>query len=464
MPAPTNISFATAEEITSFPADISAVADFGGVTYDLYYKFTMPIGYTVVGAWAFGDLVTYQPTLRPYDSTETQILSIAALNKPAQFPATSGELYYLKVSTNVGNPTPANLTLNVQLAPNSAYVAGDILVGNADLGNPAIVYNPASDYNVRKFIVDFIISNAGSAADNLSNGSVLINQDADKTIKYLDSNLAVQMSTSYAANGSASDVAIRGNRTVNKYYFVKDVNPVIINIVSSLGVVSGTTYTLTGNNTCQALCVNNDETILYFARAGQNVAVKRWDLSLDIAMSDFISGIASTFVSDILVLSSGKILVCLPSLINQTVEVRRYASDGTLELTYDLTAQIGSNAAVARLAYDASDDTHFWIWGHVSSGGGYLSRFLKILVSDGTIVSNTLGAEFADGVYDYTATATPVARFGNHNCCPFLIFTSTPGVPSNINKIVPGSGKTNDTVGTDVAIPNPYFITAPIGG
>lgn len=458
MPAPSNTSFATATELGSLPATVNQTVDDAGTTYTVYYKFTAPLNGTVIGAWAFGDLVTYTPTIKPYvgpAGAPTQILSIAGVNVPIQFPVEVGQEYFLEIIPNGGNPTPADLELNVQVATNDAIEAGDVLVANADIGAPAVVYDPSGDYTVRKFLPDFPVSNAGSQACNLQSGALLINEDAVQEVVFLNAALAEVSRTGYAASGTTASIAIRSNRTLNRIYFLKDVTPCDIQFFDADGVLDAGVITTTGQNNCRALCMNNDATILYMAGTPLAADVRRWDVAGAAFLADWNIGQSDTFTQDILILSDGTILICFTSLINQTTTVERYNAAGVLQNTYDLTALIGSNSAVSRIMYDSADDTHFWAWGHVADGGGFLSRFLKVRVSDGSIITNFLGAEFDDGgVYDYTATATPVARFGNHNCCPALVF------PGEVSPPTPGLFVVSEQ-GDEVFVP--FFRTALIG-
>lgn len=56
MPAPTNVSFATASELGSLPALTSENVHDAGTTYEAFHKFTAPTGAVVVGIFSRGDL------------------------------------------------------------------------------------------------------------------------------------------------------------------------------------------------------------------------------------------------------------------------------------------------------------------------------------------------------------------------------------------------------------------------
>src|SRR5262245_41304056 len=128
MPAPTNISFATSTDLGALPASTTQRVDDSGTTYTVYYKLTAPTGAVVLGAFGFGDLVTYKPTLDLYDQSQTSLLGIFNQNKPVQFPVTPGQVYYLKFTPNAGNPSPANLSVTASVAPNTTVPAGSLAV------------------------------------------------------------------------------------------------------------------------------------------------------------------------------------------------------------------------------------------------------------------------------------------------------------------------------------------------
>jgi hypothetical protein len=438
MPPPTNTTALTATAVGALPASVTQNVHDAGTTYTVWYRVTAPADVTVLGAWAFGDLVTYQPTLTPYAgpaSAPTQIAAIEGLNVPIQVPVTAGQEYFLEIRPNSGNPTPASLVLSVLAAPQAAPVAGDVLVPTGDLGTAAVVYNPAGDYLVRGFLPTVPVSDAGSQACILPNGYLLINEDATKLVHVLSPAFASLTSTPYGASGGAASIALRSNRTANVFYFTKDVNPVVVRSFDATGSLRPATHTLTVNN-CRSLCVNNDETILYHAGTPLGSAIKRWDLVGAAALSDLAPGVANHFTQDLLVLATGEIVGVFSdaSLGGQGV-IRRYTAAGVQQAEYPISDLV--NGATVRLAYDQDvADTHIMVWGHTVFSGATISQFVRLRLSDGARVRTTAGAEFGSGgmagqnpgEYNYAPTATPIARFGNHNCCPFLVLPGAPPV------------------------------------
>src|SRR6266699_906565 len=98
MPAPTNISALTATPLVTLPATATQTVDFAGTTYTVWYSFIAPADCVVIGAFAFGDLTVYKPTIFPYSgpaSAPVSVLGIAAQNFPIQFPVTAEQTYYL---------------------------------------------------------------------------------------------------------------------------------------------------------------------------------------------------------------------------------------------------------------------------------------------------------------------------------------------------------------------------------
>jgi hypothetical protein len=167
---PTNTSFLTATELGSLPASTSQNVHDSGTTYEVFHKFTAPAGAVVVGVFARGDLSVYRPTVRVYvgpAASPIQILGIAALNKALQFPVTPGLEYFIKSTPNAGNPTPAALQVDVEVAPNDAPQRGDALINDDSDGFAAVMISPTTG-DIRRFVAPFP---AGEAGDSLPDGT-----------------------------------------------------------------------------------------------------------------------------------------------------------------------------------------------------------------------------------------------------------------------------------------------------
>ncbi len=410
MPAPTNTSFATAINLgSSFPLNATQQVDFAGTTYRVYYQFTAPAT-TVVGVWCFGDLSVYQPTTQVFDQTQSWYLGIAGTNVPLQFPVTAGQVYYLQITPNGGNPSPANLTINVQTAPVTTAPIGSFLIPDDTSGFAAAILS-RTDGTVLRTINGFP---AGEGGDVLTDGTFLV-EDVNNGQLVLYSSALTQLATIafYPTSGNPS---IRSNQS-NKFYVgaTGTVNG-LVKRYTSAGVLEQT-WTLT-SSTIVGIAPSLDETKLYVTGQGgtSSPTIKVWDLVNSVFLTDLTTGVASHVApSDLLVMNDGSIVTVYDKFTTtKDTTVVRYSSAGTL---LNSTSYANATGGVkSRLTYDSSDATVFWLWLHLPTG---FSRFKKIKFSDFSEQASFDIATFEGGVYQGAATATP-SRFGSSTSCPFL--------------------------------------------
>ena len=469
MPAPTNISFATATDLGTLPADVIQDVHDAGTTYTVFYKFTAPAGILVVGAFGFGDLTTYRPTVAVFDQAQLAYLGIAVQNKPVQFYVTPGQIYYLRFTTNAGNPTPAILTLNVQVAPQLTVPVGTIFVpddANADGtvagGFPAALVSHLNNYTTINFVNPFP---SGEAGDVLaSTGRILVSDEfVDFNFKLYDNQINFLANVASLGNGSPRIRACQGASIFYAGSVGGGGQNARVRTISNAGVLGGTTYDL-GVAGLTALAAKNDETILYYSGAVSSVnsEIKRWDLVLNAAMSDLVADIGGTYqVTDILYLADDTIIVMYFQSSNGSVIIKNYNLSGTLLRTYDLGT--GNSSTKPRLAYAIDDPDSFLAWTHASGTGE--SRFREIETSSGTVLGNVIQSEYEGGAYQSAETATPNSRSGPSFSCPFMVVRNAISVTNTDESlIVSGSeviaeasgiyemikDKTDDTIWIDV--------------
>ena len=241
MPAPTNISFLTATDLGTLPATVTQQVDDAGTTYTVYYKFTAPAESVVIGAFAFGDLAVYRPTISPWNgpaASPTQILSIAGQNVPIQFPVTPGTEYFLKILTNGGNPTPANLSLNVQVAPNSTVPIGTIAVNDDTTGFPLALIDATTNETIRRFVQPFP---NGEQGDVLADGTICIDDRGTSKVQVYTN----QLNAVSTLTPTAAPTIIRTCLGLNVFYVGQPTNPITVRTVTSSGAFGATTYSLT---------------------------------------------------------------------------------------------------------------------------------------------------------------------------------------------------------------------------
>jgi hypothetical protein len=229
--------------------------------------------------------------------------------------------------------------------------------------------------------------------------------------------------------------------------------------VSNTGVVGGTVWNLAGTK-ISALAAENTETTLYVAVTNVAAApVKRWNLLTSSYDADLVAGIALYFVTDMIPLSDGSLLV-LHVRNGFDINVHRYSAAGALLNTYAFGA-----ASTVSMSFDFADPDHYFLirlQDVVISGDVYLKR---VKLSDGT-TTQVKHIRYEQGLYVPAATATPIAKFGLSISCPFFPVELVSG---GIYKLVPG--KTQDTLWVDVTaqttrlvkIPDPFGESGAIG-
>ncbi len=422
---PSNTTSTTAVVVTTLPYTVlqTDINDTLGVTQTVWYKYTADADDIVIGAFGFGDLTTYRPRTRVYiesGGSPVAYLNIVARNKAVQFPVVDTETYYLSFESLGGNVTPAELSLNIQNAPNLNAPIGSILVNDDTDGFPLVILS-SSTGAVLQFQYPFP---AGEAGDVLENGLMLVEDNDANTVVVYDTTFTVV--TTHAIGNSP---CIRACHGADNFYVARQVNPVVVHIVDSTGALSGTTHTLTAVTTVKAIAAANDESVLYHALNTSGSAVKQWDLVGGAALADLAAGLAGYYIPDILVLADDTIIVLFVHAVFGTTQVRRFNASGTLLNTYDMGDSKLPAGTNPRLAYSVDDPDSFWVWTHdLSPDVEGISRFREVQVSDGTILSEVESTEYETGIYEPDTTATPITRFGNSFSCPFfLIRAESPG-------------------------------------
>ena len=432
MPAPTNTTAGTATNIASLPASISQDVHDAGTTYEVWYKYIAGVTDKLIGLWGYGDgLTPYTVRTRAYSDAGITLLvdtGTGGVNKAIQVPVNYGTTYYFRFTPNAGNPTPAILKIEAEKAPSTAVINGDIFINDDTENFPGIVVDPSTG-EVKN---SFNSMPAGEGGDILEDGTILLADAWNGNLKLFDKNFNL-LATIAIDIGFA--ISLRANHGQDLFYLGLATNPVTVKTVNNVGAIGGTTWTLTGNTNISGIAASNDGTTLYFANTPVASAVERWNLGTDTALSNLAAGIASEFVSDILVLDDDTIVVLSYLSTGASCTARRYNAVGTLLSTYSIGAISLPASTPPRLAYDTDLGDNFWVWTHRPSPNTGMSRFLKIKVSDGSILATVDIIEYETGVYNQTATLTPGARFGISFSCPFFLlrgYSSSAGLGSII--------------------------------
>lgn len=191
---------------------------------------------------------------------------------------------------------------------------------------------------------------------------------------------------------------------------------VVVHRVNASGVVDGTTWTLPnpGASTLAALAPNLDDTILYWgAHLGiANLGViHRWDLVNNVALSDLVAmGTDIDFTSKMFVTYAGDLLVLVSN--SDDYQVRRYAANGSLLMTYDLGE---AGAFDTPEMWRDLDDQRFWVRGFYDATG-HTSTFKKLDLSTGTVLTTFTVTDLEGG--GDVPTTCPVIMLGSSIVTP----------------------------------------------
>lgn len=415
MPAPTNTAATTATDLgTPLPVTVTQFADFGGTTYDLWFKRTVQPGETVWSIFPYGDAAVYTPKVTTYlgpASAPVLYLVDGDPNRAIQLPVDGivGQPIYINVHANGGNPTPASLTLNVQLAPNVAVPAGSIGVNDDTFGFPAVFYSPTGA--VLKYYNPFP---SGDFVDVLPSGFVLAVEQSGDIWTLYDRDLAIVAHPVFGAGFTR----ISSNQR-NRFY-VGNATTGVVKTVDTAGAVGGTSWDV--GAALWAIAPSLDDTILYYvAGGGTNQAIKRWDLVNNIALSDLVAGVANYNLPKTLLVEADGTVVAGYRKTSATTDVfvRQYSAAGVTLHTYNLGAVVSLN----QLSHAIADPTSFWVW-LFSNSVSKEHEFREIRIADGVTLHSFTPPNYTSGLYAGAATATP-ERFGNSDSCQFWITRAT---------------------------------------
>ena len=382
-------------------------------------------------------------------------------NAPIQFPVTAGVSYYLKIAAG-GNA--GDYAISVLAGPTDSAPAGSLFVNDDSVGWPLVLLSATTGAPLR-FITPFP---PGETADVLTTGANLgrillhdrTDAGSDDRLKLYSPQFDLLADLAYHETGAVL-FPIRSNRSTT-FYVGKPVDPstgkASVTTVTAAGAFGATTWNLPASG-LKALAPSVDETILYLT--GQTVfvnsPVKRWDLVNSVFLTDLAAGIANYRTgmgSGLLVLTDDTIVVVYENNVSDSNApiVKRYATDGTVLTTITMT---GSLSHDTRIATALDDPVSFWLWTKVTTG---INRFTNLRASDGATLTTFDVPQFETGIYAPAVSASPLARFGASESCPFLITRAVvpiPPITGTIDLTAPGpaSGETSELALTGYPTP-----------
>lgn len=431
MAAPTNTTPGTAVVIASLPYSVtqSGIHD-SGTTYTVWYTFTTGANDVELSIFGFGDLTTYQPTIAVFTApagTTSFVPSVSAQNKAIQIPVAPSTQYWFKFSPNGGNPTPATLTLTVKTFAQQAVPTGSLAINDDTDGFP-LVLRDGTTGALLKFVHPFP---NGEAGDVLDSGLMLWCDATNSNLQIWDANFTLQQTIFSGFNPESQFGVIRTCQGTQRWWVAFHASGHKFCSIDDDGTI-GSAFTVSGlTNDINALAAANDESVMYYAgSAALEKGVYRWDIPGNSALGSFIAERSGYEISDILVLADDSILVLFVKTSSTVdVEVVRYDAAGVSQDTYNFgSAQLFPAGTFPRLAYSANTGA-FWIWTHPSGADAGKSKFEKVQVSDGSILTSFVVQEYESGAYQSAATASPSADYGNSFSCPFLEVRSSQPIP-----------------------------------
>src|SRR5688572_21432645 len=181
MPVPINLTALLATDLGAFPADVDQTVDDSGTTYTVWYKFTAAET-GVISVWGHGQYgaTSYEPTCAVFEgpaSAPVAYMSMSAVNEPMYFPVTGGTEYFLRLTPNSGNPTPADLTIEAEAHSNTSPVPiGSIGINDDDSDTGFLVglavLSETVDYTVLYYRIGTFAP--GEQGDILPSGVLLL--------------------------------------------------------------------------------------------------------------------------------------------------------------------------------------------------------------------------------------------------------------------------------------------------
>jgi len=470
MAAPTNISAATATEITSLPTTIvQDVSEAAGPLYEVWFKYTGRSGDALaIGAWASTPAASnYETEVSVYTGTPSSLTLITNFSfiyrVPFEPPAVEGTNYFFQV-TQIGAGVPdSDLTFSLVQGPRSGSPIGSILITDFGSDVPALTVS-AEDGE----ILQFINIPASDFGDTLPNGVMaFINGDSPYVVSLYEPTTLdlIVAQAGLTLGGNFNQIRSNGSDT---FYVGKSTSgaDAIISTISDAGVVGGTTWTLPANSrSLRAMTVAKDDSILYYGNTATSI-VRQYDLVGSAPLADLVAAVAGyTLKKDMLVMTDGTLLVAYDGAVDR---VLHYSAAGALLHTYLFTGY-----SLDRIALALDDPLSFWAWSFVTSGGNTVSRFDNILIADGSVITTFDVPLFANGIAFGEAVADSMSRFGVSNSCPLLLLYAlvpAPPIPLSgiyyleIDKRHDTLYLTHSPVTTDnYEIPNPFAKTAYIG-
>lgn len=408
MPVPSNTTAETAILIESLPYANSQDVHDSGTTYTVWYKYIVGVGDDPhVIEWFFRGVFGgggYRPRTTVRLTDDLWFLNQGIQNGHSQLPARPGDVLYFQIVPNSGNPSPAVLTVTVRRGPETPATAGQILIRGASMsstqlnagykGLPGGFINTAGS-EIVGFVPELIVGETGDVLPD--NGRMLFADEAGSEAGFpangyyfylFNPDFTIRSSFEFDTNLLPY---VRTHNPSGKFYILSHglgLTNSTYRTVDADGVL-GTLQTLPNiQGTC---AVDASETIMYLAdRTTIDSRVRRWNLNSLSYESDLVAGVASSKVTDMIVLSDDSIVVAWWNTSTRVLKVRRFDPAGTQLNDYSLSFSGALSIVSPRLGYATGTPEAFWLLVHTNDDG--MNEIQKIQASDGAVLVTSITA------------------------------------------------------------------------
>ncbi len=423
---PTNHTAATATALTTtLPSTLTVDFADGIVAWYSYTPTTASPN--MLGFWAFTTITEHLETAAYTGSPSSLTLFTSGNEIPMQLPLDVGTTYYLRLLCTDNVPPSVDVAISTLPGPTTSWAVGDVMIN--DDGDPyrASIFDPlGSSYAIKTFGV----IPPGEQGDVLSDSGILLFADV-KVGQFALLNADLSSITNIIPS-TVGTLTVRSHQPTQTFYVGMGGSGgthASLRTLDDTGAYGGTTWTLAAAGLAFH-ATNNDETILYYASStGANTAIKRWDLTNNIALADFKAGVAGYKVFDIFVLSDDTVLVTRNNASTFDATVTQYDAAGTVLHTYTCVNH-GSDFRICTTLNDTSTFVRFY---HDNVAAAIIDT---VTISTGAVAHSVTQAQYQASVLQTTPvpTATPPARFGNSNSCPIVMLRTAvtpipPGEP-----------------------------------
>lgn len=413
MPAPTNTTIGTAYDLGStMPVTYVQEQHFGGTTYDLWFKLTVPEDVIEIGPWAYGNFGSWMPVLSAWRTLASPVqIGVSGVSVPLQCAVTAGEDIYFKTITPAGNPNPALTTITVKAGPDEQPATGDIAINDSSDGYPAVIMNP-STAEPKAFRHPFA---AGEGTAVLRTSGIVCAIDTDLGgVRVYNPDFLVRVTPTMPATGYDDCL---GSNQLDTFWVGKAGGGATHAFIVAMDR-DGTFDTPIdlGSSGLASVAPNAGGTVVYFTKNNSSTNQPVYAVTVPGAViSTFKAGVVGkSFGSNIFTLTDDTILVPYETSGAATI-IRRYNAAGTEQTGSPYTFAVDLN--VERIFAAIEDPTYFWIWTQAST----TSSFTKVKISDGSTTTAGPWPKFISGVSQESA-ASNNKRFGaDFSCVPWIL-------------------------------------------